>query len=110
MGGHYFQTSAVVLEDSSVCIIEKNDFFKVIANNSQLAFKLIRFFAHELNKAEVRMVNLTQKHLRARLADALLMVDEVYGTCPVKQVLNLPLNRLPSEHQGCRNQRWQMWP
>ena len=79
--------------DASVCIIEKNDFFKIIANNSVLAFKLIRFFASELNKAELRMVNLTQKHLRARLADALLMVNEVYGSCPVKRSLNLSLKR-----------------
>ena len=93
MGGHRFQTSAVALVDASVCIIEKNDFFKIIANNSVLAFKLIRFFASELNKAELRMVNLTEGHLRARLADALLMVNEVYGSCPVKRSLNLSLKR-----------------
>ena len=93
MGGHPYQTTAVALENTSVCIIKKNDFFKTVANNSQLAFKIIRFFAHELNKAELRMTNLTQKHLRARLADALLFVNDVYGTCPVKRTLNVPLKR-----------------
>ena len=34
----------------------------------------------ELNKVETRMINLTQKHLRARLADALLLVEDIYGT------------------------------
>ncbi|MCF8244168.1 MAG: Crp/Fnr family transcriptional regulator [Saprospiraceae bacterium] len=93
MGGLRYQTSAVALEDISVCIIDKNDFFKVIANNSQLAFKIIRQLAHELNETELRMANLTKKHLRARLADALLLVQDIYGSCPVKRTLNVPLKR-----------------
>jgi CRP-like cAMP-binding protein len=45
MGGNNYLTSAIALEDSLICIIDKNDFFKVIGNNSSLAFKIIRLFA-----------------------------------------------------------------
>ena len=82
MGGNNYLTSAIALEDSLICIIDKNDFFKVIENNNSLAFKIIRLFAHELNEADLRMVNLTQKHVRARMADALLLVNDIYGTYP----------------------------
>lgn len=85
--------SAIALEDVSVCIIDKNDFFKIIGGNKQLAFKIIRLLARELNETDNRMVNLTQKHIRARLADALLLANEIYGTLPDNETLNVPLKR-----------------
>ena len=85
--------TAIAMEDVSVCIIDKNDFFKIIAENKQLSFKIIRLLARELNEADNRMVNLTQKHIRARLADALLLTNEVYGTLPDNETLNAPFKR-----------------
>ena len=61
------RNTAVALENSSVCIIDKNDFMQVVKNNSDLSMKLIRFFAEELDEADKRLVNMTKKHLRARL-------------------------------------------
>jgi CRP/FNR family transcriptional regulator, polysaccharide utilization system transcription regulator len=93
MGEYNYMTSAVALEDVSICINDKKDFFKVINNNSHLAFKIIRLFAHDLNEANVRIINLTQKHVRARLADALVMIYDIYGTYPEDNTLNLSLKR-----------------
>lgn len=85
--------SAIALEDVSVCIIDKNAFFKIIGDNKHLAFKIIRLLARELNETDNRMVNLSHKHIRARLADALLLVNEIYGMLPDKETLNVPLKR-----------------
>ena len=93
MGKNAFLTSAVALEDTSICILDKNDFFNVIGNNSRLAFKIINFFANELDKTERRMANLAQKHIRARLADALLMVHDIYGNARNGGYLNVSLKR-----------------
>ena len=49
--------------------------------------------AHELNETDNRLVNLAHKHIRARLADALLLVNDIYGTMPDKETLNVPLKR-----------------
>ena len=68
-------------------------FFKVIDNNSRLAFKIIRFFADELDQTERRMISLAQKHIRARLADALLLVYDIYGINMDDSVLNVGLKR-----------------
>lgn len=93
MGESVYLTSAVALEEVSVCIIDKNDFFKVIGSNEHLAFKIIRLLSRTLNEVDTRMVNLTQKHVRARLADALLLVNEIYGTRTDLETLNAPLKR-----------------
>ncbi len=89
----YFLSSAVALEPSSVCVINKDSFFKTIRNNANLGFRVIRILAKELNELEGRMVNLTQKHVRARLADALLIAHEVYGQSPNNGMLNVSLKR-----------------
>ena len=93
MGEGVYLTSAIALEDVSVCIIDKNDFFKVIGSNEHLALKIIRLLSRTLNEVDTRMVNLTQKHVRARLADALLLINEIYGTRTDQETLNVPLKR-----------------
>jgi CRP/FNR family transcriptional regulator, polysaccharide utilization system transcription regulator len=93
MNGGTYLSSATALEDVSVCVIDKYDFFKVIANNDQLAFKIMRYFAHELDEMDKRLVNLTQKHIRARMADALIMINKIYGTKSGTGVLNVSLKR-----------------
>ena len=52
---------------------------EIINDNRQLAW----FFIHELSKhlggSDTRIVNLTQKHIRGRLAEALTVLIDNYG-------------------------------
>lgn len=93
MGGGSCLSSATTLEDSNVCVIEKKDFFKVIENNKNLAFKIIKLFANNLIKKDSRLVSLSQKHIRARLADALLLINDIYRANPETGILNVSLKR-----------------
>ncbi|RLD27992.1 MAG: Crp/Fnr family transcriptional regulator [Bacteroidetes bacterium] len=93
MGESSYLSSAVTLEDSTVCVIEKKDFFKVIENNKYLAFKIIKLFANNLIRKDSRLVNLTQKHIRARLAETLLQIHNIYGTNTTNGNLNVSLKR-----------------
>ena len=93
MGGSYCLSSSITLEDSAVCIIKKKDFFKVIKTNKELALNIIQSFALDLIKYDGRLINLTQKHVRARLAEALLLIHDFYGTDPSTGNLNVALKR-----------------
>ncbi len=93
MNGNTYLSSAIAIDDVSVCIIDKQDFFKVIANNEQLAFKIIRFLTQQLNEMDIRLFNHTQKHIQARMADALLMIFEIYGANADTGILNVSLKR-----------------
>ncbi len=73
-------TSAIALEDSQVCVIDKKDFLKVMGGNNKLAVNIIEMMATELDAADKRVEVLTQKQLHARLAEALLSVHDFYGT------------------------------
>ena len=93
MGGTSCLSSSIALEESNVCIINKKDFFKVIESNNRLAFSIIKALALNLIKTEGRLVSLTQKHVRARLAEALLLFQNIYGTNPDSGNLNVSLKR-----------------
>ena len=92
LGEEVYFTSAIALEDSIVCATPKSCLTDIIKSNLQLANKIIKHLSHELAMANQRMANLTQKHMRARLADTLLYVYDTYGVAENK-VLNVRLKR-----------------
>jgi CRP/FNR family transcriptional regulator, polysaccharide utilization system transcription regulator len=94
INGKRYETSAVALEDSSVCIIDRDDFFKVLNENLDFAGRIIRYFADELGRMQNKMLSLTQKHLDARLAETLLEVRSLYGVnVSDGKTINTPLRR-----------------
>jgi len=78
--GDNYTSSAVALEDCTICIIDKESLFKVLEINSKLGMNIIKFMAIELGISNLRTVTLTQKHIRGRLAESLLFLLETYGT------------------------------
>jgi CRP-like cAMP-binding protein len=72
-------TSAMALEDSVICIIPQQIFNKIIQSNYSFTLALFKFLASEIGLSYNRLVNLTQKHLRGRLAESLLFIKDTYG-------------------------------
>ena len=52
---------------------------KIIKGNNDLAMFFIHELARNLGGSDTKIVNLTQKHIRGRLADALLLLEDNYG-------------------------------
>ncbi len=75
----YYNASAVALEESTVCIIDKKALFEVMYSNCEFDFRIIRMLAQELGLSESRTVSLTQKYLRGRLAESLLLLINTFG-------------------------------
>ncbi len=74
-----YLTSAVAFETSLVASIPMSIIEKLMHENNSVCMQLIKQLAIELGKADCRTINLTQKHIRGRLADTLLMLKEHYG-------------------------------
>ncbi len=72
-------TSAVAFEPATLYLIPMQIVDKWIKNNQLLANYFVRLFAVELGISDRRVVNLTQKHVRGRLAESLLFLKETYG-------------------------------
>ena len=52
---------------------------ELIDKNINLAWFFIRELSHNLGGSDTRIVNLTQKHIRGRLAEALIVLRDNYG-------------------------------
>ncbi|MBN2892564.1 MAG: Crp/Fnr family transcriptional regulator [Bacteroidales bacterium] len=89
----YYNASAGAFEDSIVCIINKDQLYKIIEENHLFALQIITFLAKELGEAENNIISLTQKHLRGRLAESLLRLSDTYGFETDNQTIKISLYR-----------------
>jgi CRP/FNR family transcriptional regulator, polysaccharide utilization system transcription regulator len=74
-----WSVSASAIEDSVICILEKNSLVRILRKNADLSLKFIKIIADELGFSNSRTVSLTQKHIRGRLAESLLVLRDTYG-------------------------------
>lgn len=79
MGNENHISSAVTLEESLVCSVSPEFVLNRALKNSDFSFKIIRKLAKELGFSNSRTVTLTQKHIRGRLAESLILLKDKYG-------------------------------
>lgn len=74
-----YNSSAAAFEPSIVGTLPMSLVEDMINNNREIAW----FFIHELSRnlggSDTKIVNLTQKHIRGRLAEALVVLSDHYG-------------------------------
>lgn len=71
--------SAEAIEDTIVCRIKTELIFETVHQSPDFALKIIHALATDLGFSHRRTVTLTQKHIRGRLAEALLVLKDIYG-------------------------------
>lgn len=71
--------TAVTLEESVICTVSTGFILNHALKNPDFSFKIVRTLAKELGFSNARTVTLTQKHIRGRLAESLLLLKEKYG-------------------------------
>ena len=74
-----FVTAAAAFEASIICAIPMSIITQLVAENNKLAMFFIQLLAIDLGISDERTVNLTQKHIRGRLAESLIFLKETYG-------------------------------
>ncbi len=88
-----YTTEASAFETTTLCKIPLPVIKQIIQENHQVAIFFIKELASLLGNADENTVNLTQKHLRGRLAEALLRLKESYGTEDDGRTLAIALSR-----------------
>lgn len=88
-----YVTAAAAFEPSTICTIPLAVIAKLISQNNPLALFFIHLLSVDLGIADERTVNLTQKHIRGRLAESLLFLKESYGLEEDQSTLSIYLSR-----------------
>ncbi|MBQ3998520.1 MAG: Crp/Fnr family transcriptional regulator [Paludibacteraceae bacterium] len=74
-----YNSNANAFEDSIVYRLERQYFQRLVRHNSELCYAVMLMMAKDLAFSEIQTVNLTQKHIRGRLAESLLLLLKNYG-------------------------------
>ena len=74
-----YNSSASAFEACTVYRLEREKFNKLIQGNGALCYQVMLMMARDLAFSEIQTVNLTQKHIRGRLAESLLLLLKNYG-------------------------------
>lgn len=88
-----YKTSASAFEALTVCMIPINVIRSIIEENNELAVFFIRQLCKMLGEADALTVNLTQKHMRGRLAESLIILKNKYGYEDDGSTLSIYLSR-----------------
>ena len=78
-----FVTAAAAFEPCTICLIPMTAIMQLIQENAELALFFIRQLSIDLGIADERTVNLTQKHIRGRLAESLLFLKDTPTTSTI---------------------------
>ena len=74
-----YNSSASAFESSTVYRLDREYFKTLILENGALCYQVMLMMAKDLAFSEIQTVNLTQKHIRGRLAESLLLLLKNYG-------------------------------
>jgi len=88
-----YNTTACAFENAVVVMIPKEIILKLIDQNQKLAYFFIRKLSIDLAVSDARQVNLTQKHIRGRLAESLIFMRDNYGLEEDGSTINIYLSR-----------------
>jgi CRP/FNR family transcriptional regulator len=93
ISGDTYSASSETLEETHVCFIPKDAIFDLINETPKFALKIIELVSRDLKLAENKVTGLAQKHVRERVAEALLMLKETYGFEEDKKTIAISLTR-----------------
>ena len=88
-----YVTAASAFETSYVCKIPMDLVYRWMEENIALSLFFVRQLSLDLGVSDQRTVSLTQKHIRGRLAEALLFLQESYGLEEDGATLSIYLTR-----------------
>ena len=88
-----FVTAAAAFEPCTICLVPMPVISELIKENTDLAMFFIKQLSIDLGISDERTVNVTQKHIRGRLAESLLFLKDTYGVEEDQCTLSIYLSR-----------------
>jgi CRP-like cAMP-binding protein len=77
--GDAHSSCASTVEPTVVYRVRREAFIKLVQQNNEFCFDVLLAMAKDLAISESQTVNLTQKHIRGRLAESLITLKQTYG-------------------------------
>lgn len=72
-------TNVMAFEPSTIYMLKAEFFISILKHNNAFCYYYLEDLAKDLAASDTRSISLTQKHIRGRLAEALLLLRSNYG-------------------------------
>jgi CRP-like cAMP-binding protein len=94
----FYPFSVCAVEDSTVVLFEKHVLSRILKQNADFAVKVMKLVAEDLVDSYARIISLTQKHVRGRLAESILLLRDTYGLDADGRTIRVQLPREDIAH------------
>lgn len=79
IAGDTYTSCASAFEPCEVYQVNGEDFMTLLRQNNTFCYNVVQALATDLAVSEIQTINLTQKHIRGRLAESLITMRKKYG-------------------------------
>ena len=93
IAGDKYNACANAFEPCMIGKLNKETTLWLIKRNIKICYRMMEIMARDLAISELQTVNLTQKHIRGRLAEALLNLKQNHGVESDGKTLNIQISR-----------------
>ncbi|OQY77866.1 MAG: hypothetical protein B6D43_04970 [Ignavibacteriales bacterium UTCHB1] len=93
LSGEKYTSSATAMNNVSACLIPKEVLHSFIKKNQYIGMGFMRLLAEEVKNTNKQIIRISQKPVRERLAEAILLLKETYGYENDFATINVTLSR-----------------
>ncbi len=88
-----YTLSAMAIDDTVLCCMDYNAFHQLIRHYPELSLGLLKYYKEELQNAIIKSTKLARLNVPGKVAYALLIMQQAYGSDEKDNTLNLTLSR-----------------
>jgi len=88
-----YTCTATAISEVHVCFLKNEVVLTLFKNNYELVVRFMKLLADDLKTSDSMLMHLTQKSVRERIAESILLLADVYGTEEDGATLNVVLKR-----------------
>ena len=85
--------SATAIEQTQLFKIPSDSFINLIKENPDFSLKVIQLLSEDLKLSEKKLLDMAQKSVREKVAEALLLLNEQFGADEITKAINSKLTR-----------------
>jgi len=74
-----YHATATAMEDCHVCLLSKDKFMQLMEKDPKLSLSVVQLLSKDLRGAEQLLIDIAQKSVKERIAEALLLLKNTFG-------------------------------